>query len=379
MEKIITMLVKIASSLAGQFIVGILIAIIATIIIRKCVTPYELNSKIITGMLINKCDNSTIKNAKIQVDSAETETDESGIFTIKVSGYNISDKNFTISHKDFDDTSRITLIDFRTNEIRDIGKIELKNNDCTECDEITKIIYDVIDENIDNKPNRKQYNLEGTLSIDTAFEKELEDNLDTYLKKNANMNINSTDCPVNYEIIRWIKREDIKNYKVGAYAIPEGQKYLIDKFLSRIRQMKSKWKIDYTSINCIGSADNQNINGGITVEKSKTNLGFHDSTPFNVYYGNCAGDKLISTLEMVKIGDRSTNFVNTKIEDNCELSAVRAFVMAKYINFYGPKNVNIYYSAQGSIGYKNDDPENRRVRIEVNFKGANDGNIEEKL
>lgn len=330
-----------------------------------------INEKLITGQLLNDCDNSSIKDVKVIIDNSSTTTDEAGIFTIKVKGSNLSPKEINFSHKDFDSSSRAYNIDFRTNTIQDIGKFTLTNNGCTDCDEVTKILYNFFDENIDKKISHP-YNVNTTISIDQAFELELKEELETYLKDN-NVTITKNDCEVNYEIIRWIKRQDIDNYKVGTYEIPEGQKKLIDTFLDRIKQVKSKWKINFSSINCIGSADKQNIKRkGITLDRSKTNIFFPNSEPFHVYYGGCRNDIIISTLETIKLGNKGSDFVGQIIENNCELSAVRAFVMAKYIDLQLPEDISINYSAEGAIGYQDDSPENRRVRVELNFVGAND-------
>jgi len=201
------------------------------------------------------------------------------------------------------------------------------------------------------------------------FEMELRKELTSFLEENNLVEIKE-DCPNYYELIRWLDRYTVKSYEIGAYEMPRGQKVLIDLFIGRITQKQQMWEISYSEINCIGSADKQLVTA-IPLDKNKTGVNFSPKESFVVYYDGCNGESFTSLIP-VELGSTSINSIgnDTNITDNCGLSATRSFVVAKYIKNKLNNNTKIYYSAEGAIGKAGDNPESRRVRIEITFVGA---------
>ncbi len=367
-----------------RIVLGVIIAISSTVIIRSCLPeplPDCVEGKSIIGRIISDCDKKSLKGVKVDIVgflNKQVLTDDNGMFEIKMDGCGIENQKLIFSHEDHDEKSMIYKVDFTVSGEHNIGEVELKKKKCPKCDQVTQVIYNLIDDRA-LKAISSTYTLKkGTISLDEAFEKELRGELENYLKDNTIGELKEK-CPDKYEILRWIGRYTADNYKVGAYEIPGGQMHLINTFLGRLEEEKSKWKIKYLTINCIGSADMQNVSS-ISLDRGKTGISYSPSEPFQVFYDGCNENHISSGVIPVRLGYNSVYSVDTKhpIVDNCGLSATRGFVVAKYLSsvLLPDKNIEIYYSAEGAIGNPGDNPESRRVRIEITFVGASSDDVE---
>ena len=166
-------------------------------------------------------------------------------------------------------------------------------------------------------------------------------------------------------------RHNAKPYEVGEYEISLGQKALIDMFINRIKQKQDEWDITFSKINCIGSADKQEVSS-IAIDKNKAGINFVNNESFEVFYDGCNLDVVTSGLTPVRFGHSAPYSVSQSnpITNNCGLSAARAFVVAKYLKDNINGNVEVSYTAEGAIGNPGDNPDSRRVRIEITLKGA---------
>jgi hypothetical protein len=361
-----------------EIIIGTLIVLISSAILYQCEPKGEecdKKEKVIYGTIIDGCNWNYIKQADINTSTIvikKSASDEYGKFEIILKDCGEKNNKFRFSKKGYEDHEEFFKIDFDNQGDQNIGEIKLQpSTNCSDCDTITQIIYTLIDDKV-KKTNETVYRLKkGTISLDKVFENELRNNLKPFLEEDKLNNIKDV-CSNSYELVKWLDRQTIKNYNVGEYEIPSGQKVLINMFLDRIRQKQKELRINYSEINCIGAADHQGVTA-IKLDRNQTGIDFPITDPFNVYYDGCESDISRLSIIPVEFGDTAPNNVSLgkSIENNCALSAVRAFITAKYIKEKLDGNTKIFYTAEGSIGNSGDNPESRRVRIEITFKGTN--------
>lgn len=363
-----------------KLISSIIIFVIGTMILDQLINHNECKDqkeKVIYGTIINGCNGDFIKQVDVNTNNITIKkltSDDYGKFAITIKDCGEKKIKFRFSKERYEFNDLFFDINFDKEEDQDIGEIELQPNaNCSKCDTINQIVYSLFDDRI-GKIQETVYRLKkGTISLDNVFENELRDNLIQFLEEDNLSSIKNT-CPNSYELVKWLDRHTIKNYNVGEYEIPIGQKVLIDKFLDRIHQKQKELKINYSVINCIGAADHQKV-GLIKLDRSQTGIDFSTNDSFDVYYDGCESNISRSSIIPVEFGDIAPSSVSLgkPIQNNCALSAVRAFVTAKYIKEKLDGNIKILYTAEGSIGNSRDkdNPESRRVRIEITFKGTN--------
>lgn len=361
-----------------EIIIGVIITVIGGFLLYRmesCNQPICKDVKIIYGTVVDKCNFEGLKNVEVDIDALVIKQNPSasnGKFEIQIKGCQTKTHRIKLKKWGYEPFSQDYEIDFESRDKQNLGELMLQpKKKCPVCDEITQMIYTLIDDSVTNM-RRTIHNLgEATVSLDAAFEMELRDKLEPFLATNTIEEVDY-ECPEYHSIIKWVGRHNATPYEVGEYEIPHGQKVLIDTFISRIKQKQNEWEINFSKINCIGSADKQKVSS-ITIDRNKTGIRFSRGESFKVFYDGCNENTITSVSVIpVRFGDSAPYSVSPSnpITNNCGLSAARAFVMAKYLKDNLGRGVEIKYSAEGAIGNPGNNPDSRRVRIEITFKGA---------
>jgi hypothetical protein len=247
------------------------------------------------------------------------------------------------------------------------------------CDEVTRLIYRELNLII-QKQAESQGTTEKRISLDEAFDLLMHDRIEPYIKE-LDQTKKADPCFETFELYKWLKREKAAGFERGEYKVNEGLQGLLAEVAKALLDLRRGKKRFDLRVEVLGRTDDYKVKG-ITLRADQTGIGDWDalgSSLEQVRYGGCYDDRLSGTQPVyLDFASREGETrVWPRIEDNCELGAVRAYVAVVYLTKHlGRDHVSYSYATGGVYSGKNesDDKMKRMVEIDLTIKAVVAGN-----
>lgn len=247
------------------------------------------------------------------------------------------------------------------------------------CDEVTVLIYREINSELKQKFEEEevQGKTDKHIKLDQVFDLLLKNKIEPFIRRMDPV-LQKDPCFETFQLLKWLRREDIPGFAYREYQISDDLIRLLEPVSKSITETISRDEYNLT-VQLVGHTDRALVGEtGIPVKLSMTGIDDWSAieSPLEIYYSGCddnymSGDKPY----FVDYSDPSGETVET-IRNNCELSAVRAYITTVYfINKIGRNKVKYSYAAGGIYRAANEkntkaDSDSRRVDIEFLIKTA---------
>jgi hypothetical protein len=237
------------------------------------------------------------------------------------------------------------------------------------CDTITQIVYQEI---VNNVHNKSEGITDKPIYLGDIFDRFRKDeDLKQWLAMIGKQTSLKVTCPKIFELLKFINNSQQSGFKTGQYElVPELKSYL-DATVAGLKQYIKDYKTEFVEIDleCTGYADADNILKRIDYKLSD-----------KIYY-NKIECGLNTANQIRRISMKETHIKGLVevtpiqgINNNCELSVVRAYVALKYIRErlnqeLSSVKINYFYAA-GGIAKDISKEKSRRIDVKMVFKGA---------
>lgn len=244
------------------------------------------------------------------------------------------------------------------------------------CEDVTRIIYQKIDSILRTRIEDEKLT-ERKIDIDEVFNTLVKNTLEPYLY-NLEDAKKDNPCFKTFNLLKWLRGDKAYGFEISEYDLHEGLRDLLDPVINALEETLSNSKRHNVIVKVIGYTDQVPVNNAINVELDKTGIDKDDwgkvKNPLNIQFSTCNKDYLNgkepSYISLVN--DKVTKF--EKINNNCELGAVRAYVATIYLmTKLGQDNFEYSYATGGidtsDMNNKNDAMK-RKVNVELIIKSA---------
>ena len=242
------------------------------------------------------------------------------------------------------------------------------------CEEITRVIYDNISLIIKDLIH-KEGQTDKHFDLDEVFDKLLRDKIEPYIDSLDAVK-KADPCFKTFQLLKWIRGEDVPGFAFGEYEINRGLQELLDTIANTLIETRSSWERYNLGVKIVGYTDPVLVKkAGIDLRTDKTGIvdWSNIENPLDVHYAGCNNDNVSgNTPVYIAFMMRARGKVGPKIIDNCELGAVRAYVATVYLMIrLGRSGVTYSYATGGiSSSPNNDDAKKRKIDIEFTIKAA---------
>jgi hypothetical protein len=245
------------------------------------------------------------------------------------------------------------------------------------CDEVTRLIYKELNLII-QRQSESQGTTEKRISLDEVFDLLMRERIEPYIK-GLDQTKKSDPCFETFELYKWLKREKAAGFESGEYSINEGLQGLLGEIADALLdQRRGKERFDLR-VEILGRTDGVPV-AGIALQADKTGIKEWDALGASleqIHYGGCSGDYLSGTRPVyVDFASGAGIKVWPRVNNNCELGAVRAYVAAVYLmKRLGHDHVSYSYATGGVYPDKSesDDKRKRMVEIDLTVRAVNAG------
>lgn len=241
------------------------------------------------------------------------------------------------------------------------------------CKDITRIVYDEVSARVKETLTAQT---EQQLNLNAVFDLLMRDQIKQYMARHPAAK--DDPCFHDFQLWKWLNGAEAQGFGSGKYRIHAGLQDLLSPAIDALNDVRSAWEHHYLNIRILGYTDPDNV------KKTKIDLRFADTGltemsrargPWDVRYEGCSGDNLDGGApHYVALGEHRGRRIVSKISNNCELGAVRAYVAAMYLDSRLMwTNVEYSYATGGERSPRKTDDGGamqRAVHVEMVVKAA---------
>jgi hypothetical protein len=235
------------------------------------------------------------------------------------------------------------------------------------CDEVTRLIYKELNLIIQQQAE-SQGVTEKRISLDEAFDLLMRDKIEPYIKSLDDTK-KADPCFETFELYKVLKREKAAGFERGEYRVNEGLQGLLEKVADALLELRlGKRRFDLR-MEVLGRTDDDRVKG-IALRADQTGIEDWDALGASlehIHYGSCRGDSVSGIHPLyLDFGSSQGTKVWPRVDDNCELGAVRAYVAVVYfMKRLGREHVSYRYATGGVE--KNESDYKRKRMVEINL------------
>jgi hypothetical protein len=247
----------------------------------------------------------------------------------------------------------------------------------TPCDEITRVIYELVESRVRERVVGGQ--TEKHIQLDQLFEMLLKDKIEPYVKSLEPIK-QSDPCFKTFRLLKWLRGEDVSGFDFGEYRIHEGLRNLLQPALTGLIEGRQAWTRNTLEVNIVGFTDPVAVAHPIPLSLDATGVSNWGQVahPLEVRYGGCIGDTLTAATPVYFELDRNGGLeVGPEVTNNCKLGAARSYITTAYVvGILGRDGIRYRYATGGIhgavAGRENigEDPTKRKVDIEFVVRRA---------
>lgn len=293
---------------------------------------------------------------------------ESSVFGISTFTFKL--KKNDLFYKNALTPTRMTLI-FAPSKIFRAGEnIEYQYLIKPACDTITQIIFQEIVNNVHNQTEKAT---EKPVFLGDMFDKLKNNDLKPWLDAIDNQVQSKVVCPKIFNLLKFIKDYQQSGFKTRESELAPELKSYLDATVDGLKQYLKNYKTEFVEIDleCTGYADPDNVSNRIDYKPSGSDKIYYDKK-------ECG---LNTATQIRRIALKETNLKGLVevtqaqgINNNCELSVVRAYVALKYMQRqlnqdFRHVKINYFYAA-GGIAKAISKEKSRKIDVKMVFKGA---------
>lgn len=248
----------------------------------------------------------------------------------------------------------------------------------TPCDEITRIIYvninSIIKEQIEKVGETDKH-----VDLDQVFDMLLHDKIEPYIAQLDEVKKEDT-CFKTFQLLKWLKGDDIPGFDLGEYEFNEGLRGLLQPAIDALGDIRSGSARYSLNVKIVGYTDPVPVkinSKDLRADRTGIDDWSKIETPLDVKYKGCSNDKLDGKSPIyINLKASDGKQIKQKINNNCELGAVRAYVAMIYlVTKLGQDGIEYGYATGGIFpssgdNDKKEDPKKRKVNIEFILKTA---------
>jgi hypothetical protein len=239
------------------------------------------------------------------------------------------------------------------------------------CDTITQIVFQEI---VNNIHNQTEGVIDKPVYLGDIFDRfRKDDDLKKWLAVIGKQPQSKVTCPKIFELLKFIKDFQQSGFKTREYELAPELKSYLDATVDGLKQYLKNYKTEFVEIDleCTGYADPDNVSNRIDYKPSGNDKIYYDKK-------ECG---LNTATQIRRIALKETNLKGLVevtqvqgINNNCELSVVRAYVALKYMQRqlnqdFSHVKINYFYAA-GGIAKAISKEKSRKIDVKMVFKGA---------
>jgi hypothetical protein len=184
-------------------------------------------------------------------------------------------------------------------------------------------------------------------------------------------------CFETFELYKLLKREKATGFESGEYKINEGLQGLLEEIADTLLSQRRGKERFNLRVEIIGRTDADPV-GGIAMQADQTGIEDWDELGASleqVHYGGCRDDSLSGAQPIyVDFASGRGTKVWPRVDNNCELGAVRAYVAAVYLmKRLRGDGVSYGYATGGVSDKDEDDKMKRMVEIDLTIRAVDAG------
>ena len=381
---------QIDSQIAGSVAVFFLTLIISSVILFNLpqqqlpctLLPPELT---INGEVKKANTQEKLQNVNVETDISDkntinpsnAKTNEVGGFSFRLSqNQNILDKDLRIKFSKSGFGTEVV-----NNKIKNLTNkyLLVEMYPINSCDDFIKQINfeilnniqeDLIKTNIDTRK----------ISLSSLVDKFIKDELPSLIKdlnsnRDLNSNIDTNKCIEKYRFLKTNLNDEFKDFLVGGYEIGESLENYLENIVNLYaRLLDGMWDFKISKIKVAGFADGQRYTSSepLLIKEGTPLLDMEKCPENKPKLPDSAIPRDLSYINLTPDAKNNFSKIDT-IDNNCNLSSVRAYTVAVYLAKKLKRQPNdgleIFYAAGGEKGVKNEDnPNNRKVVIYLELK-----------
>jgi outer membrane protein OmpA-like peptidoglycan-associated protein len=243
------------------------------------------------------------------------------------------------------------------------------------CALVTRIIYRRINEIV-----RQQLESSGLtrarVSMGDVFVKLLDDQLDAFMGTLDPAN-RSTECVRTFELLKWIRGDSVTAFGFGEYTLQPRLLGVLDTMVAALLAGERTWQAHRVEIDAVGFTDSVEVQtGGFDFSFGDSGLPARalEGRGPEIYFGGCTGDVLdAANPAYVPLNSASVSRVGRRIDNNCELSAVRGYLVTRYLaTALASRGVRFRYAAGGESTVSATTDRNRRVDVVITVRAGSE-------
>jgi hypothetical protein len=241
------------------------------------------------------------------------------------------------------------------------------------CAVVTRIIYRSIDQIVRQRLVRSGQTTDA-VSLNAVFARLLDDRLDSFMST-LDPATRDTTCVRTVELLKWIKGDSVTAFGFGEYRLEPRLRGVLDAVAGAVSSSERNWPTRRVEIVATGFTDAVEVKSdGIELSFADAGLpaSFAASRTPEVRFHGCAGNVLAGPVpQPLSLSSNSGRSVGRRVDDNCELSAVRGYLVARYLAEVLKRGwIEYRYAAGGVSAASNAAERNRRVELTIKLQGA---------
>jgi len=233
-------------------------------------------------------------------------------------------------------------------------RIPLELDDLSPCEQVTRLVYTSIDDILKLKFSRSGQT-ETRVNLDQVFSLLLNEKVEPFIRTLDPVDPRRS-CFKDFALYKWLKKENVEGFEFARYKLQPGLMRLLVAVVDSLARMRLKRYLFEISVT--GYADPDIVLSPISLSNSETGIDGWDnvSQTIKVYYDGCFKDMMEQASSVLLGFDSATGeLVGARIDNNCELGAVRAYVAAGFLRSkLGDIGVKYKYGTGGVLLGKDD-------------------------
>ena len=239
------------------------------------------------------------------------------------------------------------------------------------CDTVSRIVYDELEESFDgNVRSNTEKILDESVDVNVLFGKLKQGELRSWLNSfsTSTEEIGPADCIEIFELLKYIKQDDISGFPVNEYVLNESLEAYLEQVAKAITLYIKNYGDGLSELNIqvVGYADQRRISAGQYIANRLNNVYYFPST--------CGGERA-AQLAYSELENPRGIRVPARVTNNCQLSALRAYMTANFLSQrltdLGSDKLSVVYSyAAGGVASGSDFEANRKVNVLLTFQAS---------
>ena len=239
------------------------------------------------------------------------------------------------------------------------------------CDTVSQIVYEELKESFEgNVRSNTEKILDESVDINVLFGKLKQGELRSWLNSFSpeSSDLGPADCVEIFELLTYIKQEDMSGFPVNEYTLNGTLEGYLDQVGKAITLYMASYGegISELNVQVVGYADQRRIAAGQYIPNTLSNV---------YYFPSTCGSEQAAKLAYSPLNAPRGIRVPYRITNNCQLSALRAYMTTVYLSeklaSLESESLSINYSyAAGGVASGSDFEANRKVNVLLTFQAS---------